>query len=145
MNGSNLTIQSSSQITNLGGSEITGIKSYNGKLIVKYSTIKDFGVGIDKELNGGIGIGLILSNNHILGDYISVRNTSSGVTATKNYFEGEINQIGKSYGRWYANTFKKDVSLNNPTLSYFFSENQFDGSKMALNNNQSLTDATCNV
>lgn len=145
MNGSNLTIQSSSQITNLGGLGITGIKSYNGKLIVKNSTVKDFGVGVDKELNGGIGIGLVLNINHILGDFISVRNTSSGVTATKNYFEGKINQIGKSYGRWHANTFKKDVSLNNPSLSYSFSENQFDGSNLDLNNNQSLTDATCNI
>ncbi|MBK8643611.1 MAG: hypothetical protein IPN15_15785 [Saprospiraceae bacterium] len=61
------------------GQKLQELRVIMGKLIVKYSTIKDFGVGIDKELNGGIGIGLILSNNHILGDYISVRNTSSAL------------------------------------------------------------------
>lgn len=145
MDGSNLTIQSGSTITNLGGSEITGIKSYNGRLTIRNSTVKDFKVGIDKELNGGIGIGLVLDGNHILGNLTSVRNTSSGVTATKNFFQGKIQQFGKAYGRWFANNFKKEVILDNPSLSYAFTENQFDGSRLDLSKNQSLTDARCNI
>lgn len=145
MDGSNLTIQSGSTITNLGGSEITGIKSYNGRLTIRNSTVKDFKVGIDKELNGGIGIGLVLDGNNILGNLTSVRNTSSGVTATKNFFQGKIQQFGKAYGRWFANNFKKEVVLDNPSLSYAFTENQFDGSRLDLSKNQSLTDARCNI
>lgn len=145
MDGSNLTVQSSTSITNLGGSGITGIKSYNGRLTVRNSTIKDFGVGIDKDLNGGAGIGFVLNGNHILGNLTSVRNTSSGVTATKNYFQGKIQQFGQAYGRWYANNFKKEVILDNPSLSYAFTENQFDGSQMAFTRNQGLTDARCNI
>ena len=145
MDGSNLTVQSSTSITNLGGSGITGIKSYNGRLTVRNSTIMDFGVGIDKDLNGGAGIGFVLNGNHILGNLTSVRNTSSGVTATKNYFQGKIQQFGKAYGRWYANNFKKEVILDNPSLSYAFTENQFDGSRLDLSKNQSLTDARCTI
>lgn len=145
MDGSNLSIQSGSIIKNLDSSGITGIKSYNGRLTVRNSTVKDFGVGIDKELNGGIGIGFVLDGNHILGNLTSVRNTSSGVSATKNFFQGEIRQFGKAYGRWHANNFKKEVRLDNPSLSYTFTENQFDGSSIQFSKNQSLTDARCNI
>ncbi len=145
MDGSNLSIQSGSTITNLGADSITGIKSYNGRLTVRNSTVKDFGVGIDKELNGGVGIGFVLDGNHILGNLTSVRNTSSGVTATKNFFQGRIQQFGKAYGRWFANNFKKEVRLDNPSLSYTFTENLFDSSSIQFSKNQSLTDARCNI
>lgn len=145
MNGSNLTIQSGSTIKNITSEGITGIKSYNGRLTVRNSTVKDFGVGIDKELNGGVGIGFVIDANHILGNLTSVRNTSSGVTATKNFFQGQIQQFGKAYGRWYANNFKREVLLDNPSLSYSFTENQFDGSRLEFSKNQSLTDARCNI
>ena len=145
MDGSNLTVQSGSIITNLADTGVTAIKSFNGKLTIKNSTIKDFEYGVDEEMNGGQG--MTLQSSHFLGNMgrnVSVRNRNAGVTANKNLFQGFISHVGNAYGNFYANNLKKRIDLYNPRLSYAFRENNFDNASISLKQNQSLTDATCN-
>lgn len=144
MNGSNITINSSS-LKNNGGLSITGLKSYNAHVNVNNNTTIDgFGLGIDKELNGGLGIGLKIQNSKIINGTNSIRNTSSGVSATKNFFGGYVNSFGKAYGKWHANNFRKQVIIEDPSLSHSFTENNFK-EELQLNKNQGLTDARCNT
>lgn len=143
MDGSRISV-SSSNITN-NGVDITGIKSYNGGVFIKEgTTINGCEYGIDKELNGGFGIGLSIQKSKITNCITAIRNTSSGVSAKFNYLDGFVKNFGKAYGTWFANNFRKKVTLDNPSLSHIFQENNFYKSELQINKNQSLTDARCN-
>ncbi|MGB3132316.1 MAG: T9SS type A sorting domain-containing protein, partial [Saprospiraceae bacterium] len=144
LNGSDVSIESSS-LTNFGGASITGVKSYNARVSIKNGTIiDDFDFGIDKELNGGFGIGLSIQKSKIINCITAIRNTSSGVSAKFNFLDGFVKNFGKAYGTWFANNFRKHVTLDNPSLSHTFQENNFYKSQLGFSNDQSLTDARCN-
>ena len=143
--GCSLTIEGST-LENKANGTITGIKSYNGKVTIRGSKIKDFYVGVDKSLNGPlVGVGLVIEASSIINASDAIKNTSSGVSIRKNYIDGKVHCLGKAYGRWYGNRFLDFLYITNPSLSHAFQENGYVGVSMDLAGDHALSDATCNT
>ena len=125
-----------------------GINSSNGKVKVSNSTLKNFKLGIMKDLGGTINVNgaRFLTNKDL-----DILNTSNSLILTNSYLERGLTSQGSSTGLISNNHFK-GITINNTIScnlvavnnSNVITENYFTNSVLFLNGNNPLTDATCN-